>query len=106
MNETIAVMPVTVTIYHCTRSERESPYFFNIARKYSAMIFRLKFDAADDARAFSLWCAEASLPDPIDTADHDGCPYPRGRILEVAVDSGAESDFVELWAPMIVSFGV
>ena len=69
------------------------------------MIFRLIFDTTDDASAFALWCEEAGA-DVRDTCDRDGCPYPRGRILEVRIeDDDSANTFVELWSAWIASFG-
>lgn len=68
------------------------------------MIFRVGFDHRDDALAFRVWCAEAGLPEPVDTCDRADCPYPPERILEVRMDAG-EDDFLTIWWQFVLSFG-
>lgn len=69
------------------------------------MRFHVLFDTTDDASAFALWCEETGA-DVRDTWDRDGCPYPRGRILEVRIaDEDFANMFAELWSAWIVSFG-
>lgn len=69
------------------------------------MIFRLIFDTPSDATAFTEWAQEAGHA-VTDTADRDGCPYRRGRILEAVVTDDQVGDFATTWREFIASFGV